>query len=126
MNHLTTFNESWRLQSVKDTVMGIFDIEVETDRGFMIYSGGAWRSELVFSIQKEEQALVDFFMVKPFKLGELEEFIARLFRWADIGPCSMVLSYGDNVSFTIIESGDLAGLTEKTVNKLIIRLSVFE
>ena len=125
MNHLTTFNESWRLQSVKDTVMAIFDIEVETDRGFKIYCGDAWRGELVFTVQKENQGAT-FTLVDTFQLGELEEFISRLFRWADISPCSMVLSYMDKVSFTIINSVDLAGLAEKTVDKLIIRLSVFE
>lgn len=123
MKHLISFNESFRFESIKSDVEEIFYSEVE-DLGFKIYSGGAWRGELVFSIQKEEQAT--FTLVKPFKLGELDSFIKRLFHWADVSPCVMVLSYGDSVSFTIIESGDLARLAEKTVNKLIIRLSVFE
>ena len=103
--------------------MDIFYSEVEAE-GFKIYDSDAWRGELVFTVQKEEEAT--FTLVKPFKLGELEEFMSRLFRWADESPCSMVLSYMDRVSFTIIKSGDLVRLAETTVNKLIIRISVFD
>ena len=123
MKHLISFNESFRLESIKSDVEEIFYSEVESE-AFKIYCGDAWRGELVFTIQKEEQST--FTLVKPFKLGELEEFIKRLFHWADMSPCSMVLSYMDRVSFEILKSGDLVSLGDKTVSKLIIRLSVFE
>jgi len=122
MRYLISFNESFRVESIKKDVEDIFYSEVESG-AFKIYCGDAWRGELVFTIQKEEE--YTFTLVKPFKLGELEEFIARLFRWADGSPCAMVLSYGDRMGFEIIKSGDLARLAETTVNKLIIRLSVF-
>lgn len=123
MKHLISFNESFRLESIRSDVEEIFYSEVE-DRGFKIYSGDGWKGELVFTVQKEEQST--FTLVKPFKLGELDLFIERLFRWADISPCSMVLSYMDRVSFEILKKRDLPGLAETTVSKLIIRLSVFE
>jgi hypothetical protein len=130
MKHLISFNESFRVESIKRDVVDIFYSEVESE-AFKIYCGDAWRGELVFTVQKEEEAT--FTLVKTFKLGELEEFITRLFLWADGSHCSMVLSYMDRVSFTIIKKGDLDGLAEDgermkdtTVDKLIIRLRVFD
>jgi hypothetical protein len=123
MKHLISFNESFRVESIRSDVEEIFYSEVE-DSGFKIYSGDAWRGELVFTIQKEAQST--FTLVKRFKLGELDSFITRLFRWADMSPCAMVLSYMDRVSFEILKSRDLPHLGNLTVDKLIIRLSVLE
>ena len=123
MKHLISFNESFRLESIKSDVEEIFYSEVESE-AFKIYCGDAWRGELVFTIQKEEQST--FTLVKRFKLGELNSFIERLFNWAHISPCSMVVSYLDRVSFEILKKKDLPHLADATVDKLIIRLSVFE
>ena len=129
MRYLISFNESFRGESIKKDVEDIFYSEVE-DSGFTIYdclqrNSVALKGEMVFSVQKEVEQSV-FTLVKPFQLGELEEFIARLFRWADGSPCAMVLSYGDRMGFGDIKRGDVVGLAETTVNKLIIRLRVFD
>jgi hypothetical protein len=122
MKHLISFNESFRVESIKRDVEDIFYSEVESE-AFKIYCGDAFGGELVFTVQKEEEAT--FTLVKLFKLGELDEFIRRLFLWVDMSPCAMVVSYLDRVSFEIIKKRDLDGLADTTVSKLIIRLSVF-
>ena len=129
MRYLISFNESFRGESIKKDLEEIFYSEVE-DSEFKIYdclqrNSVALKGEMVFSVKKEVE-YAPFTLVKPFQLGELEEFIKRLFLWVDMSPCDMGLSYGDKVGFGDIKRGDVVGLSGKTVEKLIIRLRVFE
>lgn len=135
MRYLISFNESFRGESIKKDLEEIFYSEVE-DSGFKIYdclqrNSVALKGEMVFSVQKEVEYGVGvgnapFTLVKPFQLGELEEFIKRLFLWVDMSPCDMGLSYMDKVGFGDIKRGDVVGFSGKTVEKLIIRLRVFD